>query len=247
MKQCLSILWAFCVLAPFTFAQDVQTAPIEKPRAFITESQSWETRASSGGSHGIFGGSASGGARPQTVEIIKTFGERCPSVLVNNLQEKSDFIVLVDHEGGKGLLQHKNKVAVFERTSGDTVISKSTLSLGGGVQEACDAIAKYWADNGARLLKAKAAQETPEMPPPTPNPSASAPVLASAQLAISSSPVGADIEIDGGFVGSTPSSIDTTPGDHVVIIRKKGFKDWERKVKISGGSISLSADLDPAS
>ena len=66
------------------------------------------------------------------------------------------------------------------------------------------------------------------------------------QIAVSSTPDGADIEIDGGFVGNTPSSIETTPGDHLVLIHKKGFKDWERKVKVSGGSISLRADLDAA-
>ena len=216
-----------------------------KPRVFITDSQSWEVRGASGGSRGRWGGSEAGGARPQTAEIIKTFGERCPGVLVNNIEEKADFIVLLNHEGGKGLLQHKNKVAVFERTSGDTVISKSTISLGGGVQEACDAISKYWADNGARLLSAKAAKEAPA---PIPDPSAqAAPVqAAAAELAIASVPDGADIEIDGGFVGNTPSSIETARGDHDVIIRKKGFKDWERTVKVSGGSISLRAELEPA-
>jgi hypothetical protein len=49
-----------------------------------------------------------GGARPQTAEIIKTFGERCPGVMVNNIQVKTDYIVLLDHEGGKGVLRHKN-------------------------------------------------------------------------------------------------------------------------------------------
>ena len=69
-----------------------------------------------------------GGARPQTAEIIKTFGERCPQVTINNIQTKTDYIVLLDHEGGKGALRHKNKVAVFARVSGDSIVSKSTLS-----------------------------------------------------------------------------------------------------------------------
>ena len=34
----------------------------------------------SGGSTAGFGSEAQGGARPQTAEIIKTFGERCPRV-----------------------------------------------------------------------------------------------------------------------------------------------------------------------
>jgi hypothetical protein len=38
-------------------------------------------------------------------------------VKVNNIQEKADYIVWLnhDHEGGKALVQHKNKVAVFAR------------------------------------------------------------------------------------------------------------------------------------
>jgi hypothetical protein len=66
------------------------------------------------------------------------------------------------------------------------------------------------------------------------------------QLSISSTPDGADIEIDGGFVGNTPSAIETTPGDHVVVIHKKGFSKWERKMKVSAGNINVRAELDPA-
>lgn len=42
-------------------------------RVFITGSQSWEMSGASGGSKSGFGGGFSGGARPQTAEIIKTF------------------------------------------------------------------------------------------------------------------------------------------------------------------------------
>ncbi len=52
--------------------------PQDKPRIFITDSQSWEVAGASGGTGGTYAGSMSGGARPQTAEIVKTFGERCP-------------------------------------------------------------------------------------------------------------------------------------------------------------------------
>ena len=106
---------------------------VERARVFITDSQSWTIAAQSGGTGGAFGGTMAGGARPQTAEIIKTFGQRCPLVVVNNIQAKTDYIVLLDHEGGKGALRHKNKVAVFARVSGDSIVSKSTVSLGGSV------------------------------------------------------------------------------------------------------------------
>ena len=62
-------------------------------------------------------------------------------------------------------------------------------------------------------------------------------------LEISSAPSGADIEIDGKFVGSTPSSISTAPGDHEIVVKKKGFAPWTRKLTTSGGHIHVSAEL----
>ena len=82
----------------------------QKPHVFITDSQSWQISGSSGGSSSGFGGHTSGGARPQTAEIIKTFGERCPQVTINNKQDRADYVVLLDHEGGKSLALKDNKV-----------------------------------------------------------------------------------------------------------------------------------------
>jgi PEGA domain len=69
----------------------------------------------------------------------------------------------------------------------------------------------------------------------------------SAKLNVGSDPPGADIAIDGGFVGNTPSDVQVTEGDHTVTLRKAGFKDWERKLKVSGGSsVHLNAELEKA-
>ncbi len=51
--------------------------------------------------------------------------------------------------------------------------------------------------------------------------------------------------IDGAFVGNTPSNVPVTNGNHEITVQKKGFADWTRKLSVSGGSIHLSADLDP--
>jgi hypothetical protein len=68
---------------------------------------------------------------------------------------------------------------------------------------------------------------------------------ASAKLQMGSDPPGADIEVDGSFVGNTPSDVQVTEGDHTVTVRKAGFKDWERKLKITAGSsVHLNADLE---
>lgn len=70
-------------------------------------------------------------------------------------------------------------------------------------------------------------------------------VPASARLNVESIPAGADIQIDGGFVGNTPSDVQVTEGDHTVSVKKSGFRDWERKLKVSAGSnIHLNAELE---
>lgn len=64
-----------------------------------------------------------------------------------------------------------------------------------------------------------------------------------ASLAIDSSPAGADIEIDGSFVGNTPSTISVAPGSHQIVVKKRGFDDWAKSLNVTGGSIHLNADL----
>src|SRR5262245_12197918 len=115
----------------------------DKPRVFVTDSKSWEVSGGVGGTQDAFGGSAKGGARPQTAEIIKTFGERCPQVIVNNKQEKADYVILLDHEGGKDPISHDNKVVVFNK-DGDSIMSHSTRSLGNAVKDACVVINDDW-------------------------------------------------------------------------------------------------------
>jgi len=67
----------------------------------------------------------------------------------------------------------------------------------------------------------------------------------SAKLQLESEPSGADIEVDGSFVGNTPSDVQTTEGEHTVSVKKSGFKDWERKLKVTAGSsVHLNAELE---
>ena len=161
----LAVLCIAICVATLAQNQPTSQSPItDKPRIFVTDSQSWEMSGSGGGANGAWGAQTHGGARPQTAEIIKTFGERCPQVMVNNKQDIADYIVLLDHEGGKGLLRHKDKVAVFQKVSGDAVVSHSTLSLGGSVQNACEGIARDWSAHAGQIRAAATK-------PPTPTPS----------------------------------------------------------------------------
>jgi hypothetical protein len=121
----------------------------EKPRVFITDSKSWEVSSGGGGTADGFGTAGSGGARPQTAEIIKTFNERCPNAIVNNRQDKADYIILLDHEGGKSPISRDNKIVVFNK-DGDSIMSASMRSLGNAVQGACSAMFKDWATAESR-------------------------------------------------------------------------------------------------
>jgi PEGA domain len=99
--------------------------------------------------------------------------------------------------------------------------------------------------------EAKAAQSSAPLRTPTPSapasPSSTANTVAgpTTELDISSTPSGADIEVDGKFVGNTPSSVTVAPGDHDIAVKKSGFAVWDRNVSISGGHINISAELTP--
>lgn len=123
-------------------APSTQAPPNDgKIRIYVTDSQSWEVTGGWGVSNGSGGGATRGGARPQTAEIIKTFNQRCPEYTITNNKERANYAVILDHEGGKGLLMHRNKIAVFNR-EGDAIFSDSTRELGNSVKDACAAISK---------------------------------------------------------------------------------------------------------
>ena len=98
---------------------------------------------------------------------------------------------------------------------------------------------------------------TPQVAPASPGPTQNAgptdapPVSpdqgAAAELEVSSTPDGADIEIDGNFVGSTPSTVGVAAGPHQLSLKKAGFKPWERKITVSSGHIKIAATLESQS
>lgn len=83
----------------------------------------------------------------------------------------------------------------------------------------------------------------PPVEPAVPQPNA-------AQLgtvAFRSEPDGADITIDGKFVGTTPSSLQLTAGEHSIAIEKAHFASWKRTMTVAAGSsANVSAALDKA-
>jgi hypothetical protein len=95
-------------------------------------------------------------------------------------------------------------------------------------------------------------------PAPAPSgsaPPAPAPSVGSVQAApsekvekvrcnFSSTPPGAEIMLDGKYVGSTPSKIELATGTHVVVFSMPGFGQWKRELTVlSGSELNVSAIL----
>ncbi len=65
-----------------------------------------------------------------------------------------------------------------------------------------------------------------------------------ASLTIDSPTPGVEIEIDGSFVGSTPSTVSVTPGQHTIMLKKKGYSNWTRSMNVSGSGVRVTAELE---
>lgn len=68
----------------------------------------------------------------------------------------------------------------------------------------------------------------------------------SAVVNITSDPTGADIYVDGEFVGNTPSTLHLSAGTHAIKIQSTGKQSWERQLEVLKDSkVTLSATLNP--
>lgn len=81
--------------------------------------------------------------------------------------------------------------------------------------------------------------------PATPSANVNSGTMVGAMVEVASNPPAADIEIDGNFVGSTPSSLSLTSGEHEIAIKKSGYVAWKRKINVTSGSVRLNAELSP--
>jgi PEGA domain len=73
---------------------------------------------------------------------------------------------------------------------------------------------------------------------------AGAPAAATSGLTVEASVPNCDIEVDGSFVGSTPSTLNLAPGKHEIVVKKTGYQDWSRSMMVGGGSVRLSAEME---
>jgi hypothetical protein len=72
----------------------------------------------------------------------------------------------------------------------------------------------------------------------------SGPAMQLASVIVKSTPPGCDINVDGKYMGSTPSTIQLTPGEHEVLIEKDEMRPWQRAMTVTaGGSSTIDATL----
>jgi len=62
---------------------------------------------------------------------------------------------------------------------------------------------------------------------------------------VSSNPTGADLAVDGDFVGNSPAALKLSPGKHTITLKMTGYKDWSREITVQAGSqVQLTANLE---
>lgn len=62
---------------------------------------------------------------------------------------------------------------------------------------------------------------------------------------VSSDPSGADVSVDGNFVGNSPAALKLAAGKHTLTVKLAGYKDWTRDITVlSGSDVQLTATLE---
>jgi hypothetical protein len=80
----------------------------------------------------------------------------------------------------------------------------------------------------------------PTAPVPAPVPS-TVNAADQATVTVTCNDPGADIEINGSFVGSTPTAVKLAPGQYIIAVRK-GTQVWQRVLQVNAGSaVTLNA------
>jgi predicted acylesterase/phospholipase RssA len=64
-------------------------------------------------------------------------------------------------------------------------------------------------------------------------------------IAVNSVPDGAEVYVDGSFVGNAPATLRLAPGKHTIGVTAKGYKDWSRELSVlTSSDVKLMATLD---
>jgi len=143
MKRTTAVMVLSLALASGAFPQTKPAPSNGKIRVFVDANSSTEFAAKGSAYRGLFGGvnthvSGTQYEHSQIPEVIKTLGDRCPSVTVTMNKDRAYFLLSIEHESAtqKGLARRRNHVTVVNR-EGDVVFSKNDRELGNAIKDAC--------------------------------------------------------------------------------------------------------------
>jgi hypothetical protein len=229
----------------------------DKPRVFMSGKGT-----TNGMTNGTVGGNRSGAgwwasgrsdsivdSHDESMELAKDFANSCPGAQVTVNADTADYVTSLNRESKakKGIFSKNDQIMVSNK-SGDVLLSSAVRSVATAAKDACNLILADFALHG-HAKPAGTVQPTAQSGPAAITPQATAPAQNGAsnnvdtELDFSSSPDGADIEVDGRFVGNTPSSVNVPSGDHAIVLRLAEYKLWQRNIGTSGGKVKLAAVL----
>jgi hypothetical protein len=141
MKSMVGLSLLLFSVSPVVGASDqAQPTSSKRPVVWVQPSDSWKVNSSVGGDRNVIVGTGHGGKEPQTAKIYQLLQHRsdCSGVAPNVIQEKADYVMLVEHGGGKG-----NRWAVSNK-DGDVIGSGESFMLSNSVSDACRIVMKDW-------------------------------------------------------------------------------------------------------
>jgi hypothetical protein len=157
-------------------------------------------------------------------------------------KEKKGMTILYRNSKGKEIKQQFQLAAVVSAPQSSAGVSPKSSSV--AVPQSTAAV----------VPQPRAAAPSQYSPAPAPTPPAGwvrqvPPEKVSEKIRcnFSSTPPGAEITLDGKYMGNTPSEIGVSTGTHVVAISMPGFAEWKRELTVAADSaVNVTASLQKA-
>lgn len=133
-------------------------------------------------------------------------------------------------------VQHKNdgKNASFSFGAGDRMADKFF-----------EQVLEELANKSSQPVAEKPEAAHIEVPSGTPASATTTRVSEQGVISVTSTPDGADVSVDGDFVGNTPAVLKLAPGKHTVSVSQAGYSSWSKDVSVmAGSSVGLKATLN---
>ena len=136
--------------------------------------------------------------------------------------------------------------------NGSTLTINVQKKEGGGIAfDAGDRMADKFFEQVTQELGGESTQAIavkpaePTVPVPDSVVSAAPPSTEPGTVTVSSTPAGADVMVDGAFVGNAPANLKLPPGRHSVVVTSPGFRPWSRDLTVLAASeTNLNAVLE---